>query len=93
MQRMARTKISQNFTGFDFTDIPAIFAVAGEAAGVRIVKDPAASDAYFGRSDNQALADLGIPAHTVSVLYDFADYHKVSDEWNKLDYTEHGERR
>ncbi|MEP7354909.1 MAG: M28 family peptidase [Acidobacteriota bacterium] len=75
-----------NFTGFDFSDIPAIFVSSAAAAGVQIVKDPAASDAFFGRSDNQALADLGIPAHTLSVLYDFADYHKVSDEWNKLDY-------
>jgi Zn-dependent M28 family amino/carboxypeptidase len=75
-----------NFTGFDFSDIPALFVDAAKPTGVAILKDTSASDQYFSRSDNQALADLGIPAHTLSVLYDFADYHKVGDEWNKLDY-------
>jgi Peptidase family M28 len=75
-----------NFTGFDFSDLPATFVEAASLAGVQILKDSSASDPYFGRSDNQALADLGIPAHTLSVLYDFADYHKVGDEAGKLDY-------
>jgi hypothetical protein len=38
------------------------------------------------RSDNQSLADLGIPAHTLCVAYEFPDYHKVSDTWDKIDY-------
>lgn len=75
-----------NLTGYDFSNLPAILAAAAEPAGVRIWKDAASSDAYFGRSDNQALADLGIPAHTLSVAYDFPDYHKVSDTADKIDY-------
>jgi hypothetical protein len=39
-----------------------------------------------GRSDNQSLADLGIPAHTLGVAFEFPDYHKVSDSWDKIDY-------
>ena len=38
------------------------------------------------RSDNEALAKLGIPAHTILVAYDFSDYHAVGDEWQKIDY-------
>ncbi len=75
-----------NVTGFDFSNLPAILADAAQAAGVRIWKDATSSDAYFSRSDNQSLADLGIPAHTLSVAYDFPDYHKVSDTADKIDY-------
>jgi len=73
-------------TGYDFSDLPAIVADAGKATGIRVYKHPKNSDAYFGRSDNQSLADLGIPAHTLSVAFEFPDYHKVSDSWDKIDY-------
>lgn len=75
-----------SITGYDFSDVPGILADAAKATGVRVYKNPKNSDAYFGRSDNQSLADLGIPAHTLCVAYDFPDYHKVSDSWEKIDY-------
>jgi len=75
-----------SITGFDFSDVPGILADAAQAAGVKVYKNARNSDAYFGRSDNQSLADLGIPAHTLCVAYDFPDYHKVSDTWDKIDY-------
>jgi len=81
------TKIkTANLTGFDFSDVSAILVEAAAEVGVQILKDDAASDAFFSRSDNRALADLGIPAHTLSVAYEFPDYHKASDEWDKIDY-------
>jgi hypothetical protein len=73
-------------TGYDFSDLPGILADAGKATGIGVYKHPKNSDAYFGRSDNQSLADLGIPAHTLSVSFEFPDYHKVSDSWDKIDY-------
>ena len=73
-------------TGFDFSEIGPIFAAAAKGAGITISKHPRNSDAFFGASDNQALADLGIPAHTISVAYVYPDYHRVSDHWDKLDY-------
>jgi Zn-dependent M28 family amino/carboxypeptidase len=73
-------------TGFDYTDVGAILSQAGELEGVKVYKHPRNSDAYFGRSDNQALADVGVPAHTLSVAYEFPDYHAVGDEWQKVDY-------
>ena len=75
-----------SITGFDFSEVPGVFAEAAVAAGVKVYKNPQNSDAFFGRSDNQSLADLGIPAHTLCVAYEFPDYHKVSDSWEKIDY-------
>jgi hypothetical protein len=75
-----------NFTGFDFSEVPSIFKKAGALTGISVVKDRKNSDAYFARSDNQAMADMGVPAHTLSVSYEFPDYHKEGDEWEKLDY-------
>jgi Zn-dependent M28 family amino/carboxypeptidase len=75
-----------SMTGFDFSDIGPIFEAAGKAVGVDISKHPKNSDAFFGRSDNQALADLGVPAHTLCVAYVYPDYHGVGDHWDKVDY-------
>jgi hypothetical protein len=75
-----------SFTGFDFSDLPSYFAVAAKAVGVSIEKDPKRSDAFFARSDNVALAQAGIPAHTLCVAFEFADYHQPGDHWDKLDY-------
>jgi hypothetical protein len=77
---------SAGVTGFDFSEVGAVLAAAGEAVGVRLFKHPTNSDAFFPRSDNQALADVGVPAHTVSTAYVFPDYHAVGDEWQKVDY-------
>ncbi len=75
-----------NFTGFDMTGMPGVFAKAGKLTGVEVVKDVEFGDKYFAQSDNVAMAALGVPAHTMSVLYEFSDYHKVSDHWQKVDY-------
>jgi peptidase M28-like protein len=73
-------------TGFDFSNVGEIFKAAGDLVGVKVFKHPTKSDTYFGRSDNQALADLGVPAHTLSVAYEYPDYHRVGDHWDKIDY-------
>ena len=73
-------------TGFDFTDVGPIFEAAGKMTGINVYKDEKNSDAYFGRSDNQALADQGVPAHTICVAFDYPDYHGVGDHWEKVDY-------
>jgi Peptidase family M28 len=73
-------------TGFGFTDISTALEMAGTATGVKIYNPHNKGDAYFDRSDNQSLADQGIPATTILVSYEFPDYHKVGDEWDRLDY-------
>lgn len=73
-------------TGFDFSDVGTILKAAGDDTGIRVWKHPVNSDKYFAHSDNQALADQGIPSHTVSVAYAFPDYHGAGDHWDKIDY-------
>jgi Zn-dependent M28 family amino/carboxypeptidase len=73
-------------TGFDFSDVGAILKAAGDDTGIRVWKHPVNSDKYFAHSDNQALADQGIPSHTISVAYAFPDYHGAGDHWDKIDY-------
>ncbi len=75
-----------NVTGYDYTSITPVLAKAGAEFDIRVMKDEQASDPFFARSDNQALADAGIPAHTLSVGYVFPDYHQPGDEWPKIDY-------
>ncbi len=77
---------SASLTGFDYSDIGPIFAEAGKLTGIRVYKNGKKSDSFFARSDNQALADVGVPSHTVLVAYEFPDYHRPGDEWQKLDY-------
>jgi hypothetical protein len=74
-------------TGFDFSDMTKVLVDAGALSGIKVYKNDKNSDPYFARSDNQALADTGVPAHTLGVAFDFPDYHGVGDEWPKIDYS------
>lgn len=93
LEQLGRTDDTQgphvhmfNLTGYDFTDLPAVFDKAGAQTGIKAVKDEKNSDPYFTRSDNAAFAAAGVPSTTLSVAYDFPDYHQPGDEWPKLDY-------
>ena len=93
LEQVGRTDSSEgpqvntaSLTGFGFSEVSDILVKAGEAEGIKVFKHPQNSDAYFGFSDNQALADLGVPAHTLCVAYQYADYHGAADHWDKVDY-------
>ncbi len=93
LEQVGRTDSSEGsqvgratLTGFDFSDLGPTFKRAGELTGVEVYKHEQNSDSFFGRSDNQALADAGIPAHTLCVAFVYPDYHKVGDHWDKVDY-------
>lgn len=93
MEQVGRTDDSEGpqvgtlaVTGFDYSEVGAILKAAGAATGTKVYKHPINSDAFFGRSDNQSLADQGVPAHTVGVAFEFPDYHGVGDQWEKIDY-------
>src|SRR5678815_1127281 len=75
-----------SITGYDFSDLGPIFKRAGEAVGIEVYKHERNSDAFFGRSDNQAMADAGVPAHTLCVAFEYSDYHGRGDHWDKIDY-------
>ena len=74
-------------TGFGYSDITTAFKMAGEATGVKVYRPENNGDDFFARSDNQSLADQGVPDTTILTTFEFPDYHKVGDEWNKLDYS------
>ena len=73
-------------TGFDFSDLTTALRLAADATGVHLRNPGKEGDEFFARSDNQSLADQGIPAHTIAAEFEFPDYHKVGDEWRKIDY-------
>ncbi len=55
------------------------------AAGIPIVADPYPAQEFFERSDNYALAERGIVAHTLSSYNLHTDYHQPSDEAARVD--------
>jgi hypothetical protein len=81
----ARVKAA-TLTGWDRSDVGRILAAAAAPYGIRIYKHAKFSEEFFTRSDNEALAKLKVPAHTLSVAYEFPDYHAVGDEAAKLNY-------
>jgi Zn-dependent M28 family amino/carboxypeptidase len=72
-------------TGFDYSNVGRVFAEAGLRTGVTAARHERYSDSYF-RADNINFALRGIPAHSVSVLFRYADYHMPGDHWDKIDY-------
>ena len=57
-----------------------------KAAGIPIVADPYPQHRFFERSDNIVFARMGIPAHTLSSFNLHADYHRPSDDVDKIDF-------
>jgi hypothetical protein len=72
-------------TGFRYSSVSQTLQKAGEMTGVRVYETPNGDD-FFDRSDNQAFAEHGIPAHTIAVAFEFPDYHETGDVWQKIDY-------
>ncbi|TWI67729.1 peptidase M28-like protein [Pseudoduganella lurida] len=77
---------SATLTGYDYSTVTDTLRQAGARTGVKLWKHEKNSDRFFARSDNQALADLGVPAHTLAVSFEFPDYHGKDDDWGKIDY-------
>ncbi len=75
-----------SLTGFDYSDVAGYLKSAGTLTGIRIYKTEPNSDLYFGASDNASLADVGVPAHSLTVAFSYPDYHGLGDEWQKVDY-------
>ena len=69
-------------TGFDRSDLGPELA----KHGANLVNDPHPAQKFFSRSDNYALAQRGIIAHTVSSFGLHKDYHQPSDEIGGIDF-------
>lgn len=70
-------------TGYDYSNLGKILDEAAQPAGIKITKE---KGDYFERSDNLDFARAGVLSHTLYVAADFSDYHRVGDEWQKIDY-------
>jgi hypothetical protein len=55
-------------------------------AGLPVVIDPRPAQNFFSRSDNIAFARMGIVAHTLSSFNLHTDYHRVTDDVDKVDF-------
>lgn len=73
-------------TGLDYSDVGQVLERAGKVLGTGVEKHPVNSDRFFLASDNLSLAMKGVPAHTVCTAFEFVDYHRPGDHWDKLDY-------
>ncbi len=69
-------------TGFDRSNLGPELA----KHGAHLVNDPHPQEQFFRRSDNYALAQQGIIAHTVSSFGLHKDYHQPSDELRTIDF-------
>jgi hypothetical protein len=93
LEQMGRTDDSEgpnvkrvSVTGFDYSNMTEWLVDAGRDTGIKFYKHRENSDSFFGRSDNQSLADSGVPAHTLVVAFIYPDYHQPGDHWEKIDY-------
>ncbi|HEX2077561.1 MAG TPA: M20/M25/M40 family metallo-hydrolase [Longimicrobium sp.] len=69
-------------TGYDRSSVGQILA----RAGVPVVPDPRPAQNFFERSDNTPFARLGVPAHAFSSFGLHTDYHRPSDEVERIDF-------
>lgn len=93
LEQVGRTDSNQgpqvgtaSLTGYDFTTVTDFLQSAAHATGLKLYKDAEASDPFFDRSDNAALAAHGVPAVTLCVAFEYPDYHGLGDVWQKIDY-------
>jgi hypothetical protein len=93
LEQMGRTDDNEgpnlkrvSVTGFDYSNMTDWLVDAGHDTGIKFYKHETNSDSFFGRSDNQSLADSGVPAHSLVVAFMYPDYHQPGDHWEKIDY-------
>jgi Peptidase family M28 len=82
---------SAYITGYEKTDMGKILQANLTGSKFKFEPDPYPKQNLFYRSDNATLAELGVPAHTISTSKmeeapnDEPNYHKQSDEIGTLD--------
>jgi len=74
-------------TGFERSDFGTILQKNLEGTMFKFYPDPYPQQNLFYRSDNASLAEVGVPAHTISTDQIDTDklYHTVGDELSSLD--------
>lgn len=72
-------------TGWNQSNLGTIMAGGADRAGIRVFEHPRFSAMLYGASDNASFVRVGVVAHSFSAGSLHADYHKPSDEWEKLE--------
>lgn len=74
-------------TGYQYSDFGKILKKNTKNSDFKFYPDPYPKENLFYRSDNASLAELGVPAHTISSAQIDSDkyYHTVDDEVETLD--------
>jgi len=74
-------------TGFERSDFGTILQKNLQGTAFKFYPDPYPQQNLFYRSDNASLAEVGVPAHTISTDQIDIDklYHTVGDEFSTLD--------
>lgn len=80
-------KNSAYITGFEKSSLGEILQANLKGTAFQFYPDPYPDQKLFYRSDNATLAELGVPAHTISTskMDNEPNYHKPSDEVATLD--------
>ena len=80
-------KASAYITGYEKTDMGKILEQNLKGSSFTFYPDPYPTQQLFYRSDNATLAQLGVPAHTISTskMDSEPNYHKASDAIETLD--------
>ena len=73
-------------TGWEYSDLSELMSVGAKKVDVLIFQHPTFSgDMLYRASDNAPFVDKGVIAHSFSAGSLHEDYHKPSDEWQKLE--------
>ena len=71
-------------TGWDQSDLGTLLKQGAEQADVLVFEHPRFSGFLYRQSDNWSFVEQGVIAHSFSAGSLHSDYHKPSDEWEKL---------
>ena len=71
-------------TGWDQSDLGTLLKEGADQAGVLVFEHPRFSGVLYRQSDNWSFVEKGVIAHSFSAGSLHSDYHKPSDEWERL---------
>ena len=72
-------------TGWQESDLGILMSRSAKAWGIEIFEHPKFSSMLYRASDNWSFVERGVIAHSFSAGSLHADYHKVDDEWDRLE--------
>ena len=71
-------------TGWDQSDLGTLLKQGAQRAGVLVFEHPRYSGFLYRQSDNWSFVEKGVIGHSFSAGSLHSDYHKPSDEWERL---------